>query len=54
MMRAWSEGHDLREVWPAFEAGLARFAPACLRLREALMSHPDLATKLVEFCRVRL
>lgn len=54
LMRAWSDARGLREAWAAFDAALERIAPAYLRLRDALAAQSDLATRLVEFCRVRL
>lgn len=54
MMRAWNGGAGLETAWPAFAEALDRCAPAFARFRGALAAGTDLATRLVEFCRVRL
>ena len=54
MMRAWNGAAGLDAAWPAFADALDRCAPAFARFRGALAAGADLATRLVEFCRVRL
>ncbi len=54
MMRAWSGTAALEHSWPNFEATLDRTAGAYARFCDALVAGTDLATKLAEFCRVRL
>ena len=54
MMRAWSGAAALDRAWPAFCAGLDRADAAYAHFCDALAARSDLATRLVEFCRVRL
>ena len=55
LMRAWcGSTTSLVEAWPRFEAALPRLAPAYREWAAHLGAQPDLASRLLAFCRNRL
>jgi len=54
MARAWCDGEDAGAAWSGLAAALPRLAAPFDRLSRQAAAQPDLATKLVEFCRSRL
>lgn len=54
MARAWCEGEGAGVAWPGLAAALPRLAAPFERLSRQAAAEPDLAMRLVEFCRSRL